>query len=235
MPTLLFSDIDLLRLFCGSGSVLIDQLVVAFTTGWTWVPLYVALVYMVIRGSDSMAQICLTVGLAAFCVLTTALLADAVVKPLVARPRPCYDPRVSFLLDLVPDYVARGFSFPSAHAANTMALAVFVSRLAGSRRLTIVLIGWSLANCWTRLYLGVHYPSDILCGLLIGIADGWLFHWLYTRLYRKTLVPEPRGADRYTPKVYAERDVDIVICVLMLTLCYVLGRGWWTLKVFYNF
>ncbi|MFQ9809824.1 MAG: phosphatase PAP2 family protein [Segatella copri] len=80
-----------------------------------------------------------------------------------------------YTIQVVDNMRLKSFSFCSAHAANTLSLAIFFSLLIRSKLVTWTLLLWSLVNCWTRLYLGVHYPVDILCGLAIGAVVGVSF------------------------------------------------------------
>ena len=182
---LLNADLALLHFFNGSGNMLLDQIVWLLSSGLTWVPLYLALFYIVMRNNETMSQIGLVVLMAILCIFFSDGLVDGIIKPLVARWRPSNDPVIKYTIEVVNNMRLKDFSFCSAHAANTMSLAVFFSLLIRSRLMTFTLVFWSLLNCWTRLYLGVHYPSDILCGLVLGVVVGILVYLLYYRLYYK--------------------------------------------------
>ena len=121
-----------------------------------------------------MRSIALILCSAALCYLLAGAVDDGIVKPIVARWRPTHDPVIGWQVDVVDGYRGGNFGFFSAHASNTFSIAVFFSLLVRSRLLTVSLVSWSLVNCWTRLYLGVHYPGDILCGLFWGGGVGML-------------------------------------------------------------
>ena len=167
-------DVDryILSFFNGSESVFVDGVVPILTSGFTWVLLYLVLFYIVIKNNDTMSQIGITIGCVLLCLLFADGLADGIVKPLVARPRPLNDPFIKHTIDIVAGSYDRQYSFFSAHAANTFSLAIFFSLLFRRKAITVVLVAWSLLNCWTRLYMGMHYPSDIVVGLLWGICVG---------------------------------------------------------------
>ncbi len=122
------------------------------------------------------------VACAGLCVLLAGTIDDEIVKPTVARLRPTHDPEIGALVDIVDGYRGGRYGFFSAHASNTFSIAIFFSLLMRKRLLTIVLISYSLINCWTRIYLGVHYPLDILCGLLWGGSVGMLVYNFYKRV-----------------------------------------------------
>lgn len=218
-------DMQVLSLFNGSDNIMLDQMVQILTSGLTWIPLYVMLFFVVMRNNETMGQIALVVGSAIFCVLFADGLVDGIIKQLAERWRPSNDPTFKYMVQVVDDIRPKGYSFCSAHAANTMSLAVFFSLLIRSKMLTITLVIWSLINCWTRLYLGVHYPSDILCGMIIGIIVGILAYLLYYKIYLRISPKINYISNQYTSTGYDHDDIDKAMVILMLTLVYVVTRS----------
>lgn len=218
-------DMQVLSLFNGSDNIMLDQMVQILTSGLTWIPLYVMLFFVVMRNNETMGQIALVVGSAIFCVLFADGLVDGIIKQLAERWRPSNDPTFKYMVQVVDDIRPKGYSFCSAHAANTMSLAVFFSLLIRSKMLTITLVIWSLINCWTRLYLGVHYPSDILCGMIIGIIVGILVYLLYYKIYLRISPKINYISNQYTSTGYDHDDIDKAMVILMLTLVYVVIRS----------
>lgn len=218
-------DMQVLNLFNGSDNIMLDQMVQILTSGLTWIPLYVMLFFVVMRNNETMGQIALVVGSAIFCVLFADGLVDGIIKQLAERWRPSNDPTFKYMVQVVDDIRPKGYSFCSAHAANTMSLAVFFSLLIRSKLLTITLVIWSLINCWTRLYLGVHYPSDILCGMIVGIIVGILVYLLYYKIYLRISPKINYISNQYTSTGYDHDDIDKAMVILMLTLVYVVTRS----------
>ncbi len=163
----------------GSHSLFADGIAWTATQTLTWVPVLLLLLYVIIRNND-LAGIAATVVAIGLCVLLADQVASTVFKPLVARYRPTNDPWIMYTVDVVHAYRGGRYGFFSSHAANTMAVATFLSLLVKQRQLTCWLVSWSLLNCWTRAYLGVHYVGDLLTGLVWGIAVG---HIVYHALY----------------------------------------------------
>lgn len=213
-------DHQLLLWFNGSDSVFIDSLMLTLTSGLTWIPLYVSLVYLVVKNSEKMNQILLVLGCSILCVVLSDGMSDFVVKPLVMRPRPSLDPVFKSCVSIVGKTTGTGYSFFSAHAANTFAIAMFVSLVVKSRMLTVTLVSWSLANCYTRLYLGVHYPSDIVAGLVWGAAVGWVVYYIYIHIYRRISPRITYVSSQYTATGYDHNDMDVVMLVFSMTLLY---------------
>ena len=109
--------------------------------------------------------------------------------------------------------------------ANTFSIAVFFCLLVRSRVLSVALVVWSLVNCWTRIYLGVHYPGDILCGLLWGGLVGAAVYWAYTMVGGKAKAAQNFISSQYTSTGYQHSDVNVVMLVLSLTFIYALVRA----------
>lgn len=222
---MLLTDLGILHFFNGSNSLFYDTLVQVLTSGFTWIPLYLALFYLVIKNNETMVQIGLAIGCAVLCVVLSGGIDDMIVKPLVARLRPTVDPHVKFTIDIVNGITeAKQFSFFSAHAANTFTIAAFFALLVRSRLLNAALFTWALLNGWTRLYLGVHYPSDVLIGILWGCVVAVLVYWFYFRTYRRISPALNYVSSQYTVTGYNRGDINMVLTVLMFTYLYAVVR-----------
>jgi undecaprenyl-diphosphatase len=214
-------DRELLLGINGSDSLYLDRLVRTLTNGLTWIPLYLSLFYMVMKNNDNFRRLLLVLGGAGLCVLLAGTVDDVIVKPLVARWRPTHDPQIGILVDIVDGYRGGKYGFFSAHASNTMSIATFFCWLARSRRLSITLVIWSLVNCWTRMYLGVHFPGDILVGLIWGITVGTGVYFLYRRLTRGMYMPRNLNPVQYTTTCYRRQDCNWPVAVFIYTLLFV--------------
>lgn len=222
-------DKQLLLWFNGSDSLFLDGLVKTLTTATTWIPLYLGLFYLVLKNNDNVQKVLLVLGCAGLCVFLAGSLNDLFVKPWVARWRPSRDPEIAMLVDVVNGYRGGRYGFFSSHAANTFSLAIFFTLLVRSKVLSVAMILWSLLNCWTRLYLGVHFPGDILCGLLWGGVVGTGMWFLHQHIYKKINTQDFYVSTQYTATGYQKSDVDIVICILLLTIVYAILKSCYTL------
>lgn len=161
-------DSNLLLFINGHGNAATDTLMLTLTNRWVWVPFYCLLaVALFFRKSWRRALLCLC--LIALAVTIADQACATLIRPVVGRLRPSNpDNPLSSLICLVDGYRGGRYGFPSCHAANSMALVVMLALYFRNRYWTIGLCAWALLQCYTRLYLGVHYPSDILCGMAVG-------------------------------------------------------------------
>lgn len=206
-------DKELLLWFNGSQSLYLDSLVRTLTNGWTWLPLYLSLCFVVIKNNDTVQKILFVIACAGLCILIAGTVDDEIVKPTVARWRPTHDPQIGMLVDIVDGYRGGRYGFFSAHASNTFSLTVFFWWLMRSQLLTTAMVLWSLTNCWTRLYLGVHYPGDILVGLCWGFISGSLVFLFYHHVTRNQ------------KRKYMPGDMNIPVGVLVFTLVFALIKS----------
>jgi len=225
MQTLIELDRNLLALFNGSGSLFLDNLMVVLTSGLTWIPLYIALLYVVIKNNETMTQIMLVIGCALLCIVLSDGVADFIVKPLVARYRPSADPLIKYTVSVVNDMRGTGFSFFSAHASNTFCIAIFFSLVIRNAKFVTAMVLWSLVNCWTRLYLGLHYPSDIFVGLLWGGVVGVAVYYVYIKAYLRAHPDFNYISSQFTSTGYNRDDIDIVLLVMLLTVTYAIIKA----------
>jgi undecaprenyl-diphosphatase len=216
--TLLELDRQLLSSINGSSSLLLDSMMMTLTQGFTWIPLYITLIYIVIKNNETMAQILLTIGSVLLCILLADGLADGIVKPLVGRWRPSNDPIFKYTIDIVDGLRANKYGFFSAHAANTFSLAMFFSLLVRNKLFTVFMVGWSLLNCYTRMYLGLHYPIDICVGLIWGSIVGISVYLLYHHIYKRISPNENYISTQFTSTGYALGSLDVVILIMTATI-----------------
>ena len=198
---------------------------ITLTSSVTWIPLYVALFYLVIKNNETMTQIFLVIGFATLCLLLSSGMADAFIKPLVGRIRPCNYPMLKYQIDVVDQYRPRTFSFFSGHASNTFSIALFLCLLVRSSLFSFFMITWSLLNAYTRLYLGVHFPSDVLVGFAWAIVVGFSTYWMYCRVSRKLSANANYISSQYTQTGYDYKDVHLVILVMSVSYMYAIFKG----------
>ncbi len=184
LERLIHIDTEILLAINGWHAPWADTLMWIISAKETWIPLYALMVGLLIwRYRESapasvkwlqrfpawlviLFVLCLTVGLADF-------IASGILKDWVARPRPSRVPELEGVLHLVNGYKSGRYGFVSSHAANTMACGLLFSLIWRKKITTCGLMLWVAANCYSRMYLGVHYPLDILGGLIVGALVAW--------------------------------------------------------------
>lgn len=166
-------DKELLRFLNGYHTPWLDPVMLFLTETLAWLPLYLFLLYLVIKEYKKESWIIL-LGIA-----LTILLADqitaSIMKPYFARLRPSREPTLQGLIHLVQGYTGGQFGFASSHAANTFGTATFFFLVFGNtKRWMIWLFVWAAFMTYTRIYLGVHYPGDVIIGGAVGMICGWI-------------------------------------------------------------
>ena len=162
----------------------LDPMMVAATDIRTWIPLYLLLLFLVFK-HYRWRGFWVILGLA-LVVLCSDQLSAHVCKPLFHRLRPCHNPELEGLIHL-PNGMAGGkYGFVSSHAANTFAVATFITAALRGRYRWVgwLVFGWAIISSYSRIYLGVHYPGDILAGAALGAIIG-LIIWKLLRLILK--------------------------------------------------
>lgn len=177
LETLIEWDKALLLAINGCHHSFFDEVMFWISDRLVWIPFYVSLLYVLIR-SKRMDAI---YGVLA--VALTVLLADQFAsgfcKPFFERLRPTHDPTMQPYVHLVHNHLSGMYGFCSSHASNTCGIAVLTALIFRNKKYTYMVASWALLNCYSRMYMGVHYPGDILCGALAGMLIGYLCYRLY--------------------------------------------------------
>ncbi|MDP2335741.1 MAG: phosphatase PAP2 family protein [Bacteroidota bacterium] len=166
-----------------------DKAVTLFTSSEIWIPFYLLIVYVIIK-TYKRNSIYILILIALSIVVSDQF--SGLIKNSVQRLRPTHDP---ILGNLVHNIYNRGglFGFFSGHAANTFTVAMILAKLFKDRLFSFVIFVWAIFVSYTRIYLGLHYPGDILTGWIWGILSGLAFYQLMVivqQKYFKSTFPE---------------------------------------------
>ena len=192
LERLIHIDTEILLAINGWYAPWADTLMWIISAKATWIPLYLLLIGLLVWRYSKPAMtnvkwlqkvpacvvMIVVIGLA---VGAADFIASGILKDWVARPRPSRVPELEGMLHLVNGYKSGQYGFVSSHAANTMAVALLFSLIWRNKIATCGLMLWVAANCYSRMYLGVHYPTDILGGLIVGSLVAVVGYWLLDR------------------------------------------------------
>jgi len=146
-----------------------------------WAPLYLFLLVFAFTHFPKKALWWL--GSVAVTITLTDSISSHLFKPLIGRLRPCNDPELSEYVRLLADHCGQNGSFTSSHAANHFGMAMFffitMEKLTGKYRYLFFI--WALSVCYAQIYVGVHFPLDVLGGAALGITTGKITSYLFIK------------------------------------------------------
>ena len=161
-----------------------DNFFYIYTQTWTWLPAILILLVWMWR-KWGIRSLYVVAGIA-LCILLSDQISSSLLKPLVARLRPTHNPEISDLIHTVNGYRGGLYGFVSSHAANAATFVTFTSLIFRNRIYTISLSLWATLTAYSRVYLGVHYVGDVLCGAFVGVLMAVLVYVIFKKtLYSK--------------------------------------------------
>jgi undecaprenyl-diphosphatase len=177
-------DQQLLLFLNSLNSPFFDRLMWIISGRLTWVPLYLAiLTVLAFRYRRKMYILVLMIAIT----VAAGDRLSVLIKNTVKRPRPCHEQLLEGKVHLVKGKCGGMYGFVSSHAANSFSIALFSLLLIRKRGFTIAMIFWALLVGYSRIYLGVHYPGDVLFGSLLGALTGWAVYSFYCYLDNRWL------------------------------------------------
>ena len=170
-------DQQLLMYLNSFNSPFWDQVMFAISGRFIWIPLYLAImIYLGITYKRKFLVILLFIILGITIADQTSV---NLFKNVIQRLRPCHEPALQGLIHLVNGDCGGKYGFISSHATNSFFVAQFSLLFIRKRWFTIFIILWAAVIGYSRIYLGVHYPGDVICGAIVGTLIGWGVYELY--------------------------------------------------------
>jgi undecaprenyl-diphosphatase len=196
MEQLLTLDEKLFLLLNRQHNTFFDPIMYWASNEFCWIPMYVLLFIFLLRRYGSFAWyifICI-----ALLITSSDQLSSNLIKNLVQRPRPSHAISLAGKIHLSEAGPGGEYGFVSSHAANTFALAIFLILLLPrqDRRIKYLLLGWAALVSYSRIYNGVHYPGDVLGGMLLGGLLAYLFIQLF-RHFQSFYLLKIKRQERY--------------------------------------
>lgn len=210
-------DKEVLLALNGNHSLFWDGFMWTATKTLTWIPVAIALLYVIFKNNKLQDAVTILVSLA-LCVTLADQITSGFCKPFFARFRPTQDPEMMYLVHTVNGYRGGLYGFMSSHAANTFAVATFVTLLVRNWLMALATFSWAVIATYSRIYLGVHYPGDILCGAIVGILVAAMLYTVYYYAYKRRNQGMVRFSQyQYTSSGYAVSTLHIFYLVLLLS------------------
>lgn len=175
-------DESLFKLINSSHSQALDYFMQFLSNKFVWIPLYVFLIWQLYIHRQK------SIKAAVFYLILTVIWADQIsstlLKPLVKRLRPSHVPEFQSWIHL-PDGPGGVYGFCSSHAANAFAVAVGFYLLTRNKSMGISLLSWAILISFSRIYLGVHYPLDVITGAFVGTSGALILkYFVYDKLVK---------------------------------------------------
>ncbi len=200
----------------GSDSLFLDNLFWTITGKLIWVPVLLFLAVMLFYKTSLKTAVLTLLSIVLLFALCDQI-SSSLFKTYFERLRPTHHPDFMNLVDTVRNYRSGGFSFISGHATNSFGIAVLLSRVFMSRWVTIPIITWAVLNSYSRLYLGVHFISDIVAGMIVGTVIALGVYIVYRLIERRALKVNYVNSER--PTLYtieSARTIGITVSIYIL-------------------
>ena len=195
----------------GSDSPFLDRFMWLFSGKAVWLPLAAFILIVLLYKKKWKESILILLGIVLVVTLCDQF-ASHVCKPIFTRFRPTHHPDFMDQVKTVFDYRGGRYGFISSHAANAFGFATYMSLLFRYRLFTWTIFLWAALTAYTRVYLGVHFISDIVPGAIAGVFFGWLVYWLYVKVH-----PVVTGSDGKVSAIYSDSRKRIIVYAIFIT------------------
>ncbi len=182
-------DIDLFTAINGMNQTWLDPVMLFLSSPWSWILLFVVVIFFMLRKSRfwGFREVILIL-----CTVAANSILNNIIKLIIQRPRPCSNELIASTIRSLED-CGTHYSFFSAHSSNAFCLAICTALFFRNRYYSVLIMIWASVVAYSRIYVGKHYPLDVICGIFFGIIMSFAGHYLLKR-YR-----EEKHIEEYHP------------------------------------
>ena len=198
----------------GSNSVLLDNFFYIFTNRWTWLIFYICFLWVFVYKKNWREIICV-LGAIVLLILFTDQVSSGFFKPFFHRFRPTHHPDFMDYVKIVFNYRGGNYGFISSHAANAFGFATFCALIFRNKPFTFTIFLYAFLNAYSRIYIGVHFISDVIAGAFVGMLIAWIIYLLYNLIRLKWFIIE---RDKLKKPVYSVKETYFLCGVFYLYL-----------------
>lgn len=181
-------DTSLFLALNGANSSFWDTIMWWASDKLIWIPVYILFLFLLWKNYRS--KIWVVMLFAALLIFLSDQISVQLFKDVFERLRPCHEPALDGMVHIVNGKCGGSFGFYSSHASNIFAIAIFVISLRKRRcpSFNLAIILWASLIAYSRVYLGVHYPGDVIAGAVVGSFLGWVNARFLTNLLKKPAI-----------------------------------------------
>src|SRR5690554_2562697 len=217
IDSLLPLERDLFFALNGSDSQFLDNAMWTLSGRFIWIPLFLFILFIFFYKTSRKGAFIVALFFILLFVLSDQI-SSSLFKPFFERFRPTHHPDFTDLVDTVNNYRGGRYGFISGHATNSFGLAVFVSMVFKHRAVTAITLLWALLNSYTRVYLGVHFVSDIVAGIVVGSLVALLVYEAYSWARARVVHPSPVQTRSLYTKYGALFAITLVVYLAVITI-----------------
>ena len=205
---------DIFFFLNGSNSTLLDNFFYIFTNRWTWLIFYICFLWVFIYKKNWKEIICV-LGAIILLILFADRISSGFFKPFFHRFRPTHHPDFMEHVKIVFNYRGGNYGFISSHAANAFGFATFCALIFRNKLFTFTIFLYAFLNAYSRIYIGVHFISDVIAGAFAGMLIAGIIYLLYNLIRLKWFIIEK---DKLKKPVYSAKEIYFLCGVFYLYL-----------------